>query len=305
MKSWLSIPSDHDFSIYNIPFGIFSDNSNSSKRAGAALGDYIVDLNALYHHGYFSDISAITHNVFEKHVLNDFLQLGNETCEKVRKKIQDLFSEHKSAAQPHVGVRAQNDSVPQNGVSFKERTDIHSNILISAKHSRLFLPIAVRDYVEFYSIVSHATNVGKLFRDEKNPLLPNWKYIPVGYHGRGSSIVVSGTKIIRPHGQLKKNESEPPIYAPSEQLDFELEVAFITNKKNDIGNTLTPLQSSEHIFWINIIQRLVCKRYSKMGICTARAFSGKKFCKHNVSLDCFSGSTQTICHSTSHAKRCS
>lgn len=257
MKSWLSISPRHDFSIYNIPFGIFSDSSHSLKRAGAALGDYIVDLNALYQHGFFSDISAISQNVFEKNSLNEFLGLGNETCEKVRKKIQSLFSVHNSA--------------------LKEKSDLHSKILISSAHAQNFLPIKIGDYVDFYSSLAHATNVGKMFRDETNPLLPNWKYIPIGYHGRASSIVTSGTKVIRPKGQLKKSETAPPIYGPSEQLDFELEVAFITNKKSHVGNTLTPLQASEHIFGLTLFNDWSARDIQRWEYVPLGPFLGKSF----------------------------
>lgn len=255
MHSWLSIPKKSDFSIYNIPFGIFSDPTNPSPRAGAALGDYIINLSALHYHSYFDDIPQITDDVFNQKTLNNLLSLGNETCEKIRKKIQSLFVT----------------------TELKNKVDLHTKILIPVKTAKLFLPIAVHDYVDFYSSLAHATNVGKMFRDEKNPLLPNWKHIPIGYHGRGSSIVVSGTKVRRPHGQLKKSDTTPPIYALSEQMDFELEMAFITNKKSDIGNVLTPLQASQHIYGLTLFNDWSARDIQRWEYVPLGPFLGKSF----------------------------
>lgn len=257
MQSWLSIPKSSDFSIYNIPFGIFSDSLNTQPRVGAALGDYVIDLDVLNQKGYFDDIVGVTKNIFEQKTLNQFLALGNETCEKVRKKIQTLFLE--------------------NTHDLKENADLHQKILILSKNTKLFLPIEVCDYVDFYSSISHATNVGKMFRDEKNPLLPNWKHIPIGYHGRSSSIVVSGANIKRPQGQLKKSENQPPIFAPSEQLDFELEVAFITNKKSDMGNSLTPLQARQHIFGLTLFNDWSARDIQRWEYVPLGPFLGKSF----------------------------
>lgn len=257
MKSWLEIPKNSDFSIYNIPFGIFSDPANHQPRAGAALGEYVLDLNVLYQNGYFDDLKLSEKDIFEKNTLNQFLALGNDVCDSVRKKIQNLFAETDS--------------------DFKDNTHIHQKTLIPLKQAKLFLPIKVCDYVDFYSSLSHATNVGKMFRDEKNPLLPNWKYIPIGYHGRGSSIVVSGTNIKRPYGQLKKGETQPPIYAPSEQLDFELEVAFVTNKKSDIGHTLTPVQARQHIFGLTLFNDWSARDIQRWEYVPLGPFLGKSF----------------------------
>jgi len=257
MNSWLPIPKDHDFSIHNIPFGVFSDSSSNKLRVGAALGEHVIDVAALADKNFFSDILGEKKDVFEKSALNDFLSLGNEVCEKIRKKIQMLFLEETN--------------------TLKENSDLHSAIIFEMQNTKQHMPIEVKDYVDFYSSISHATNVGKMFRDETNPLLPNWKHIPIGYHGRSNSIVTSGTKIKRPYGQLKKKENEPPIYAPSERIDYELEVAFITNKKTELGSTITPLQASQHIYGLTLFNDWSARDIQRWEYVPLGPFLGKSF----------------------------
>ncbi|MES2616073.1 MAG: fumarylacetoacetase, partial [Bdellovibrionota bacterium] len=219
MKSWLEIPPQHDFSIYNIPFGIFyTEGNKNNARCGTILGDNVIDLSMLYELGYFSKFPELNKNFFEESSLNSFMALGNDVCFKVRRHIQSLFCEE------------------NNEIKLEHR----SKIIFKKNEITNLLPIRVADYVDFYSNIEHATNVGKMFRDENNPLLPNWKYIPIGYHGRSSSIVVSGTSFKRPKGQIRPSDAEPPFYAPSRQLDFELEMAFITSGTTKLGETISP-----------------------------------------------------------------
>ena len=258
LKSWLVTSNSHDFSIYNIPFGVFyTNNSLKTARCGAALGDYIIDLSSLFYFGYLNEIKNLTKEVFENNKLNEFLALGNETCNSVRNAIQNLFSEKNTKLRNH----------PEH----LER------ILVPSHSAKMLLPIQVKDYVDFYSSLEHATNVGKMFRDEKNPLLPNWKHIPIGYHGRSSSIVVSGTNFKRPRGQLCAIDSINPIFAPSKQMDFELEMAFITSMNTEMGETITPDNASKAIFGLTLFNDWSARDIQRWEYVPLGPFLGKSF----------------------------
>lgn len=258
LKSWLIIPNSHDFSIYNIPYGVFYTNDNlKSARCGAALGDYIIDLRSLFQFGYLDKLNNLEINMFENNKLNEFFALGNETCNAVRKKIQSLFSEGNN--------------------ELKNNAEHLEKILIPAKYAKMLLPIQVNDYVDFYSSIDHAINVGKMFRDEKNPLLPNWKHIPIGYHGRSSSIVVSGTNFKRPQGQLCNSDSTNPTFEFSKQMDFELEIAFITNKNTNMGEIISPDNASDAIFGLTLFNDWSARDIQRWEYVPLGPFLGKSF----------------------------
>ena len=163
MNSWIDIPKNSDFSIYNLPFGIFSTNKNS-KRVGVAIGNNIIDLLASNELDIFKDLN-INNNVFENNFLNDFINLGKNKTNKVREIIQQQLTDESS--------------------KIKMSTDV----VIPMNEAEMYLPVKVGDYTDFYSSIEHATNIGSMFRDPSNPLLPNWRHLPVGYHGRVSSIM--------------------------------------------------------------------------------------------------------------------
>lgn len=256
-ESWLDIPQDHDFSIYNIPFGIFyTDDDKKTARVGSILGNNVIDVSALFEFGYLKGIANLQNHHLRNAALNDFISLGNETCQAVRSKIQKLFLSSEKAL--------------QNQKEHLER------ILIPEKKTKMLLPIQVADYVDFYSSEQHATNVGRLFRDAQNPLLPNWKHIPIGYHGRSSSIVVSGTNFHRPKGQLRFGEDKP-IFAPSRQIDFELEMAFITNQNTQMGKMITPDCASDCIFGLTLFNDWSARDIQKWEYVPLGPFLGKSF----------------------------
>lgn len=219
---WVNIPKDSDFSIHNIPFGIFS-NSDRKQRIGIAIGTHILDLHAANKLGVFKHLQ-IEDAVFVNKYLNDFINLGKEVTNKVRTSIQ-------SELQNETSVLKNNPSV-----------------LIAQADATMHLPVFIRDYTDFYSSIEHATNVGKMFRDPENALLPNWKHIPVGYHGRASSIILSGTNIHRPMGQILPLNEKQPVYKPSERVDFELEMGFIIGKSTNLGDTINIDKSEDYIF---------------------------------------------------------
>lgn len=221
LNSWLSVSEDSDFSIYNLPFGIFSDLRNS-HRIGIAIGDKIIDLMALASNGAFRDLIA-DDTVLQQPYLNDFIALGKKTTSEVRNRLQKWLIEEESPLQKN----------PQ--------------YFINQSECIMHLPVRIGDYTDFYSSIEHATNVGKMFRDPENALLPNWKHLPVAYHGRASSIVVSGTDVRRPSGQIKLDNS-PPVFSPTKRLDFELEMGFFIGQNTTLGEPVSIEKAEDYIF---------------------------------------------------------
>ena len=225
LKSWVEVSENSDFPIQNLPFGIF--RTDGMARAGVAIGDFILDLSTLYELGYMDNLD-LPGNVFSNTTLNPFLRLGKKATRNVRNRVSQL-------------LRMSNDSLQHN-------EEDRNKALIPQEGTEMLMPVEVGDYTDFYSSIEHATNVGTMFRDPKNALLPNWKHIPVGYHGRASSIVVSGEEIHRPKGQTKPNEEEPPVFGPCKLLDFELEMAFITYDGKPMGDSISTAEADDYIF---------------------------------------------------------
>ena len=209
-----------DFTIHNIPFGIFSIKSGQ-KRLATIIGDQVVDLYALAQLGYFDELK-IKKSVFKNDYLNDFIALGKGKTNAVRKRLQEILADVKNIQ--------------------------HSSFTIHHSKVNLHLPIKIGDYTDFYSSEQHATNVGTMFRDPQNALLPNWKHMPVAYHGRASSIFVSGTDFHRPKGQVNSDDSQPPIFTATKRLDIELEMATIIGKSNPIGEAIDVDKAEEYVF---------------------------------------------------------
>ena len=251
LTSWVNVSGDSDFSIHNIPFGIFSTKS-ASPRIGAAIGDQILDLAAVARLGHFDDF-GIDKNVFKRPVLNDFMALGKPVTKKVRKRIQQLLSDKKSA--------------------LKEKP----RVFTPQRKSKMHMPVEVGDYTDFYSSIEHATNVGKMFRDPENALLPNWRHIPVGYHGRASSIVIDGTPVTRPSGQVLPNGAENPGFHPTGRLDFELEMGFIIGKNSKFGKPVTTEKAEDYIFGLVLFNDWSARDIQKWEYVPLGPFMGKNF----------------------------
>ena len=226
MRSFVNYPENSDFSIHNIPFGVAVFNKEYIACC-TRIGDLVIDLATLYDYGFFDEIEGLNDNVFEAYTLNEFIELGKPVTNAVRLKIQELLDENSKLANDEKTIEE----------CFYELDQV-----------KMMMPVHVPNYTDFYSSIEHATNVGKMFRDPANALLPNWKHLPVGYHGRASSIVVSGTEIIRPKGQTKPADLDSPIFGPSRQLDFELEMAFIVNKNTEMGESISTSEAEEVIF---------------------------------------------------------
>lgn len=252
LQSWVSVPSGSDFPIQNLPYGIFK-TANSSPRAGAAIGEQILDLAVLFDAGFLSTCGLPSNNVFAKDTLNDFIALGKPVWTAVRKRITELLSE--------------------------SNTEIRSveNILVKQADAVMLMPVSVPDYTDFYSSAEHASNVGKMFRPDQPPLLPNWKHMPIGYHGRASSIYVSGTDFHRPKGQMKPPTADVPSYGPSKQLDIELEMAFIMGKGNEIGTSISTAQAEDHIFGMVLFNDYSARDIQSWEYVPLGPFLGKNF----------------------------
>jgi len=225
LTTWVNIPENSDFPIQNLPFGIAS-TPGQDARVFVRIGDMALDMPALNSSGLLSGL-GFDKSVFEAPVLNPFIALGKEVTRITRQRISEL-------------LRADNNSL-------KTRPDL-SLMLIPVEKLSMQIPVNVGDYTDFYSSEQHAYNVGCMFRDPNNALLPNWKHIPVGYHGRSSSIIISGTDIHRPMGQSKPADAETPVFGPCKLLDFELEMAFITYPGKPLGQRISTEEATDYIF---------------------------------------------------------
>ena len=253
MNSWIQDTQDTDFSIYNIPFGIYF-NVQDGPRVCSAIGNYIVDLVALFDMGILI-IDGLEREHLSTRFLNDFIALGKPITNKVRLEIQTLLSADDPA------------NLSKEAFSF----------LIRQEEVEMMMPIQVGDYTDFYSSIEHATNLGCMFRDPENALMPNWRHIPVGYHGRASSIIVSGTDIHRPKGQqLPKGETQP-IFGPSRLLDFELEMGFVVRKSNELGHNVPVNEADDHIFGLILFNDWSARDIQKWEYIPLGPFLGKSF----------------------------
>lgn len=254
-KSWLEVNKDSDFPIQNIPFGIFL-RPDDVITAGTRIGDYAIDLAALHSLGYFKGID-LDSEIFAQDTLNDFISLGRTTWRKVRNRLSDIFLISNTSLQ--------NNSADREKVLF-DITDVEMQ-----------LPVQVGDYTDFYSSKEHATNVGKIFRDPENALLPNWLHIPVGYHGRSSTIIQSGLPVRRPWGQIKEKNVENPVFSPSKMLDYELEMAFVTSDANKRGKSVDVNEAEKHIFGMVLLNDWSARDIQAWEYVPLGPFLGKNF----------------------------
>ncbi len=251
LASWVDIPKDSDFSIYNLPFGIFSVG-NGNKKMGIAIGDQIVDVYAIAELGHFKDLK-VDKKTFVTNYLNDFIDLGKPVTHAVRLRVQDLLSDKNSSLLNH------------------------THVLVPQSEAQMHLPVHIGDYTDFYSSIEHATNVGKMFRDPENALLPNWKHLPVGYHGRSSSILISGQNIHRPKGQVLLPDAKAPVFQASSRVDFELEMGFIIGKNSRIGESITTSDAEDYIFGKVLFNDWSARDIQKWEYVPLGPFQGKSF----------------------------
>jgi fumarylacetoacetase len=227
LKSFVEVTADSHFPIQNLPFGVFSTDADPAPRVGVAIGDQILDLAVLEEVGLLT-AAPTGSRVFNRSSLNAFIALGRAIWRETRACISELLRHDNPWLRDDQGLRGRALG-PMGG-------------------ARLHLPVGIGGYTDFYSSREHATNVGMMFRDPKNALLPNWLHLPVGYNGRASSVVVSGTPVRRPNGQTKAPNAEQPGFGPSAKLDIELETAFIVGEGNRLGEPIPAGEAERHIF---------------------------------------------------------
>jgi len=253
--SWLHVDKNSDFPIQNVPFGVFLTRDDIIT-IGTRIGDTAIDLGALHQLGYFKDI-PLTDDIFLQDTLNDFIADGRKTLRLVRNRIAEIFDSN-------------NDVLKAN----KKNKE---TVLFRLDEIEMQLPVQIGDYTDFYSSIEHATNVGTMFRDPNNALLPNWLHIPVGYHGRSSSIIPSGIPVHRPQGQTLPAGSDTPVFGPSKLVDFELEMAFITTDANDLGESIPIEEAEDYIFGLVLLNDWSARDIQKWEYVPLGPFLAKSF----------------------------
>lgn len=255
LRSWVDVPAASDFPIQNIPFGIFS-TSDLTARPCTRIGDTVVDLSVLADAGLLNDL-GIDLAAFKAPVLNPLLRYGKQGTRALRGRLSDLLNRENAVLRDDATTRAK-ACVPLASITVR-------------------LPVLIGDYTDFYSSRQHAYNVGVMFRDPANALLPNWLHLPVGYHGRSSSIVVSGTPVRRPMGQYKPAPDAAPVFGPTRQLDMELEMGFITYEGNALGDRISTAEAEDRIFGLVLFNDWSARDIQAWEYVPLGPFLGKNF----------------------------
>jgi len=254
LRSWVAGADHSEFPIQNLPFGIFQV-AEGSKRVGVRIGEQVLDLAQMAAYGYFQDLPFATSD-FSQDYLNTFMKKGKLAVRALRNRIAELLS--------------------TDNKSFQLANDKHG-ALIPCANVKMALPVQIGDYTDFYSSKEHATNVGIMFRDPANALLPNWLWIPVGYHGRASSVIASDHPVIRPKGQIKPDDNADPIFAPSRQVDFELEMGFITFDGKALGLSISTAEAEDYIFGLCLFNDWSARDIQKWEYVPLGPFLAKNF----------------------------
>lgn len=257
LTSWVEVPAHSDFPIQNLPFGVI--RTSEGVRVASRIGNFAIDLKAMFILGYLENLPFELED-FATDSLNNMMRKGKQGTRQLRNRLSKLFE------------------VSHKDLSGKEHHI--SQILIPVDEIEMLLPVRIGDYTDFYSSERHAYNVGCMFRDPDNALFPNWKHLPVGYHGRSSSIVVSGTSFHRPKGQQRPNDAEPPVFGPSRQLDFELEMGFITYEGKPLGDSITTDEADEYIFGMCLFNDWSARDIQRWEYVPLGPFLAKNFASH-------------------------
>jgi fumarylacetoacetase len=256
-RSFIDVAPDSDFTIHNLPYGVFRPSSTARPRIGVAIGDRVLDLSILAERGLFDGPQLRETCVFHEPRLNAFMAMGRPAWSEARAKISRLLAADEPALRDDPGL-------------------VDAALRPAASVVNL-LPARIDDYTDFYSSREHATNVGTMFRGPDNALQPNWLHLPVGYHGRSSSIVVSGTDIRRPSGQKKPPEAAEPVYGPSALMDFELEMGFFVGPGNELGRPIPIDQAPDHIFGMVLVNDWSARDIQAWEYVPLGPFLGKSF----------------------------
>ncbi len=255
LKSWVAVPENSDFSIQNLPFGIFK-TAGLTPRVGVRIGESVLDLKTLFVLGYLENLPFELSD-FDCEYLNPMMKKGKLAVRQLRNRISKLLD--------------------TNFTDLQKNQHHVDQVLLDVNNVEMCMPVQIGDYTDFYSSKEHATNVGIMFRDPANALLPNWLWIPVGYHGRASSVILSGQDIHRPKGQIKPNDNEDPIFAPSRQVDFELEMGFITFDGKPLGDSISTAEAEDYIFGLCLFNDWSARDIQKWEYVPLGPFLAKNF----------------------------
>ncbi|KAG0237433.1 hypothetical protein BGW42_001009 [Actinomortierella wolfii] len=255
--SFIEVKPDSDFSIHNIPFGVISTTENPTPRVATRIGDYAVDLSVIAQAGLIDVPGLDAKNVFAQPSLNLFMSLGKSVWTPARLAIQKLLSKDEAA--------------------LRDNQDLVKRALIPIAQVQTHLPAVIGDYTDFYASKEHATNVGIMFRGKENALMPNWTHLPVGYHGRASSVVNSGTNLHRPKGQRVLVKGEAPQYGPSIRMDCELEMAFLVGTGNELGSSIDVNKAKDHMFGVVLMNDWSARDIQAWEYVPLGPFLGKNF----------------------------
>src|SRR5579871_3974212 len=254
LRSFIPVEPTSDFPIQNLPYGVFSARG-LAPRVGVAIGDHVLDLWELEQDGRLN--FGVGPGVFAGRSLNHFMSLGPKVWQSTRARISEL-------------LRHDHDEL-------RDNEELRKLALLPMREVKLHLPITVAGFTDFYSSREHATNVGVMFRGKDNALQPNWLHMPIGYNGRASTVVVSGTKIRRPCGQLKPPNTEHPVFGPCKRLDFELEMGAVIGQASPMGEMLTEAQAAEMIFGFVLLNDWSARDIQQWEYVPLGPFQGKAF----------------------------
>ncbi len=257
LRSFIDVTPESHFSIQNLPYGVFARRGEDRVRIGVAIGDLVLDLDALQRRGFFDDTILSDSRVFGEPSLNGFMAMGHRAWSEGRGRISRLLREDNPA--------------------LRDDADVRNEALISIEKIELQMPVEIGDYTDFYSSREHATNVGTMFRGKDHALMPNYLWIPVGYHGRAGSIVLSGTDLVRPAGQTKADDADAPGFGPSKLVDFELEMGFFIGPGNELGRSIPLDRAQEHIFGMVLVNDWSARDIQKWEYVPLGPFLGKSF----------------------------
>lgn len=256
LRSWIDVPANSDFPIQNLPFGIVAHKDGLWQHAAIRIGDHVVDLKALSDLGML-DIPGIDKDMFAQDRLNGLLVHGRKGMRTIRERVSELLRHDEGMLRDNIAAR--------------------KKVIIPVAECWVHLPVHIGDYTDFYSSRQHAYNVGCMFRDPANALMPNWLHLPVGYHGRASSIIPSGTDFHRPCGQFKPSPDAAPVFGPTRQLDFELEVGFLTYAGKPLGQHITTAEAEDHIFGLVLFNDWSARDIQAWEYVPLGPFLGKNF----------------------------
>lgn len=256
IKSFIPVLTESHFPIQNLPFGAFKNNNFKETHIGTAIGEFVIDLTYLAEKKFFSETLSDKH-IFSEGTLNKFMALDADVRKDFRKKLQSLLDE--------------------NNKVIRDDEQIREKCIYPQKDCEMVMPAHIGDYTDFYSSKQHATNVGIMFRGKENALMPNWLHLPVGYHGRASSVVISGTDITRPSGQTKTDNEELPKFGPSKLLDFELEMGCFISQGNQLGHPINVNDALQKIFGLVIVNDWSARDIQKWEYVPLGPFLAKNF----------------------------